>query len=77
MRQQYTFCFNHYMEKMVVHLMLPSDCPLVENVFDVTMDLAQEVNVGSPLPLPRPLVLLQQTSKEHFCLVSLSHNCHL
>lgn len=35
------------------------------------MDLAEEVDVGSPLPLPRPLVLLEHATEEHLRLVPL------
>lgn len=35
------------------------------------MNVAQEVNVGSPLPLSSPLVFLEQTSEQHLCLVTL------
>ena len=36
-----------------------STCLLGEHFLDISVYLAQEVNVGGTLPLPRPLVLLQ------------------
>ena len=41
------------------------------------MDLAEEVDVGRPLPLPRPLILLQHATEEHLTLVSLLHHLQL
>ncbi len=35
------------------------------------MDVTQEVNVGSALPLPRPFILLEQPTKGPLCLITL------
>ena len=41
------------------------------------MHLAEEVDVGGPLPLPRPLVLFQHSPKHHLSLITLLRNMEL
>ncbi len=35
------------------------------------MDVTQEVNIRSPLPLPRPFIFLEQSTEGHLRLVTL------
>ena len=46
---------------------------LVQNFFNVMMDLAEKVDVGSPLPLPRPL----EHATEHLWFVPLFDHLQL